>query len=79
MGLTSTLAEQGLLSTKIPSLKRPSTKRVSLKELNLRTPEISSRHITGQQLCESCRQYAIDQYGYLARIVLDSWGIRKYE
>ena len=33
------------------------------------------RHITGQQLCEACRQYAIDQYGYLARLVLSSWGI----
>jgi uncharacterized repeat protein (TIGR04138 family) len=37
--------------------------------------QTSSRHITGQQLCESCRQYAIEQYGYLARIVLESWGI----
>lgn len=33
-------------------------------------------HVSGQQLCESCRRYAIDQYGYLAKIVLDNWGIR---
>ena len=33
------------------------------------------RHVTGQQLCEACRLYAIEQYGYLAKIVLDSWGI----
>ena len=33
------------------------------------------QHVTGQQLCEACRQYAIDQYGYLAGIVLASWGI----
>ncbi|MCO8123227.1 hypothetical protein NHH03_15875 [Stieleria sp. TO1_6] len=33
------------------------------------------RHITGQQLCEACRQYAIDQFGYLSPMVLASWGI----
>ena len=33
------------------------------------------RHITGQQLCEACRLYAIEQYGYLGRMVLQSWGI----
>jgi uncharacterized repeat protein (TIGR04138 family) len=34
------------------------------------------RHVTGQQLCEACRLYAIEQYGYLAMIVLANWGIR---
>ncbi|MEM6473166.1 MAG: Minf_1886 family protein [Planctomycetota bacterium] len=33
------------------------------------------KHITGQQLCEACRKYAVEQYGYLARMVLSSWGI----
>ena len=33
------------------------------------------RHVTGQQLCEACRQYAIEQYGYLAKIVLANWGV----
>ena len=33
------------------------------------------KHVTGQQLCESCRLYAIDQYGYLAKMVLGNWGI----
>ena len=33
------------------------------------------RHVTGQQLCEACRLYAIDQYGYLAKMVLANWGI----
>ena len=31
--------------------------------------------MTGQQLCEACRLYAIEQYGYLAKIVLANWGI----
>ena len=34
------------------------------------------KHITGQQLCEACRMYAIDQYGYLAELVLGSWGVK---
>lgn len=33
------------------------------------------KHVTGQQLCEACRRYAVDQYGYLAKMVLESWGI----
>ena len=37
--------------------------------------EPRSSHITGQQLCESCRDYALDQYGLMAPRVLASWGI----
>lgn len=33
------------------------------------------RHLTGQQLCEACRLYATEQYGYLAKTVLASWGL----
>ena len=33
------------------------------------------RHLTGQQLCEALRRYALDQFGYMAAIVLKSWGI----
>ncbi len=33
------------------------------------------RHVTGQQLCEACRLYAIEQYGFLAKMVLANWGI----
>ena len=34
------------------------------------------RHVTGQQLCESIRRYAVDQYGMLAKSVLNDWGVR---
>ena len=37
--------------------------------------EETTRHLTGQQLCEAIRQYAIEQYGYMAPVVLKSWGI----
>jgi uncharacterized repeat protein (TIGR04138 family) len=33
------------------------------------------RHLTGQQLCEAIRQYALDQFGYMAQVVLKSWGV----
>ena len=35
----------------------------------------SERHLTGQQLCEAVRQYALEQYGYMAQCVLKSWGL----
>ena len=33
------------------------------------------RHVTGQQLCEAMRRYAHEQYGRLAKQVLNHWGI----
>ncbi len=36
-----------------------------------------SRHVSGRQLCEGIRDYAIDQYGMLASVVLHRWNIRK--
>jgi len=36
----------------------------------------TGHHITGQQLCEACRQYGLQQYGYLTSMVLASWGVR---
>jgi uncharacterized repeat protein (TIGR04138 family) len=33
------------------------------------------RHVSGQQLCEAARRYALQQYGFLAPTVLGSWGI----
>ena len=37
--------------------------------------EEPERHVTGQELCEAMRIYAHDQYGYLAKSVLNHWGI----
>ncbi|NLX96995.1 MAG: hypothetical protein GXY83_12545 [Rhodopirellula sp.] len=35
------------------------------------------RHVTGQELCEAIRRYALEQYGYMAKTVLNSWGIQR--
>ena len=34
------------------------------------------RHVSGQELCEAIRRYALEQYGYMAKTVLNRWGIR---
>lgn len=33
------------------------------------------RHISGQELAEGCRDLAIEQFGPMARTVLEHWGI----
>lgn len=33
------------------------------------------QHLTGQQLCEAIRVYAVQQYGLMAKMVLNSWGL----
>ena len=33
------------------------------------------RHVTGQELCQAIRQYALRQYGLMAKTVLNSWGV----
>jgi uncharacterized repeat protein (TIGR04138 family) len=35
------------------------------------------RHVTGQELCEAIRRFALEQYGYMAKTVLNNWGIRR--
>jgi len=32
-------------------------------------------HVTGQDLCQAIRVYALRQYGLLAKTVLNSWGV----
>lgn len=41
-----------------------------------RLPE-SKRHVTGRQLCEGLREYALEQYGLMARTVLRRWNIAR--
>ena len=33
------------------------------------------RHVTGQDLCLALKQLAHEQYGYMAKLVLNSWGV----
>jgi uncharacterized repeat protein (TIGR04138 family) len=36
-------------------------------------------HVTGQELCEGLAEFALGQFGRLARSVLEGWGIRSSE
>jgi uncharacterized repeat protein (TIGR04138 family) len=36
----------------------------------------AERHVTGQQLCEAIRRYAVQQFGLMAKSVLNEWGVR---
>jgi uncharacterized repeat protein (TIGR04138 family) len=36
----------------------------------------SERHVSGQELCEAIRRFAVEQYGYMAKTVLNSWGVK---
>jgi uncharacterized repeat protein (TIGR04138 family) len=35
-----------------------------------------NQHVTGRELLEGIRQYAIEQFGCLTRTVFESWGVR---
>ena len=37
------------------------------------------RHISVSELLHGIKDYALDQYGPLARLVLESWGVRRTE
>ena len=50
-----------------PGHEAPRSRRASK-----RTP----RHLTGQELCEAIRQFALQQYGYLAKYVFNQWGVK---
>jgi uncharacterized repeat protein (TIGR04138 family) len=52
--------------------KQPIESEEEVEETSAKAEE---RHLTGQELCEAIRLYALDQYGYMAKSVLKSWGV----
>ena len=38
--------------------------------------EAEERHVSGQELCEAIRRFALEQFGYMSQTVLSNWGIR---
>ncbi len=43
------------------------------------SPDTADRHVSGAQLCHGLRDFAIHQYGLLARTVLNRWNIHRTE
>lgn len=51
----------------------------SLKRLHQRGELDKSNHLSGPQLLDGIRLYAIEQYGPMARSVLEHWGVKACE
>ncbi|MFT3867841.1 MAG: hypothetical protein QM715_05025 [Nibricoccus sp.] len=51
----------------------------TVKDLRKKDTERAQRsqHVSGAELLEGLRSYALDQYGPLAKTVLNSWGITR--
>jgi uncharacterized repeat protein (TIGR04138 family) len=49
----------------------------TVKELKRKSPERTgkSQHVTGSELLQGIRTYALEQYGPLTKTVLNKWGI----
>ncbi|MCE2882445.1 MAG: hypothetical protein LW636_08830 [Planctomycetaceae bacterium] len=47
------------------------------QQMALGMAEPDSNHVTGQQLCLGLRDFAIEQYGMLAPVVLRHWNISR--
>ena len=45
------------------------------KEESTESGECVERHVSGQELCNAIRLYAMEQYGYMAKPVLNHWGV----
>ncbi|HHT9152296.1 MAG TPA: Minf_1886 family protein [Candidatus Hypogeohydataceae bacterium YC40] len=43
------------------------------------SPKEKDRHVTGKQLLEGIRVFALQQFGYMSRPVLEAWGIKRCE
>lgn len=46
-------------------------------DVPVRDANAVEKHITGQDLCQAAKDYAISQYGLMAKMVLANLGIRK--
>ena len=40
-------------------------------------PEAPPRHVSGRELCEGLRDYALDRYGPMTQDLLREWGLRE--
>lgn len=51
----------------------------TVKDIRKRQPErtAKSQHVSGQELLEGIRDFALEQYGPLTKTVLNTWGIQR--
>lgn len=48
----------------------------TIKTLEEKEPERESSHVSGQELLEGIRQYALEQYGPMALTLFEHWGVQ---
>ena len=41
-----------------------------------KTVTVETKHVTGQMLCEGLRKLALEKWGRMAMVVLNTWGIK---
>ncbi len=51
----------------------------TVKKLDRAQKKGTQRHVSGQELLEGIREFALEQFGPLTRTVLENWGITKTE
>ena len=44
-----------------------------------KTEKDIARHVTGQELLDGIRNYALEQYGPMAMTIFEEWGVRRCE
>lgn len=50
----------------------------TVKQLHRHSPgEKRHRHVSGAELCEGIREYALERYGVMAASLLPRWGLQK--
>jgi uncharacterized repeat protein (TIGR04138 family) len=50
---------------------------VTVKGLNQRDTQRSGHHVSGAELLDGVRQYALDQFGPMVMTVFEDWGVRR--
>lgn len=49
----------------------------TMRRRQKREPHSRSRHVSGQELLEGIREFALEQYGPMARLLFKEWGIEE--
>ncbi|MGF1483828.1 MAG: Minf_1886 family protein [Opitutales bacterium] len=51
----------------------------TLKRPERQNADGTSKHVSGQELLEGIREYALDQYGPMSMVLLHDWGLNRCE
>jgi len=74
LGYAQNVLEMG---TELPSEPGSEPEQTAKSEQPGEEEEATERHVSGQELCEAIRQFALEQYGYMTKTVLNNWGIHR--